>query len=98
MSHSSSSSHVGLGHYLLTWVVLMVLAGVSYGLVFVSMGPWSLAVILVIAAVKALLVGLVFMHLVDQGGTVRLAAVTGVAFVLLLTVLMAFDVVTRAVG
>lgn len=92
----SPTSSIGLGHYLVTWAVLMALGILSYGLVFVSLAPpWGIAVALFIAAIKALLVALVFMHLLQHRGSVRLVAAFGAGFVLLLVVLMVVDVQNR---
>lgn len=92
-THGSSS--FSFVHYLLTWAILMVLGLVSFGLVYAPLGGWSLTVSMVIAGVKALLVALVFMHLWVHRGAERLAAASALGLIILLTVLMTVDVVTR---
>lgn len=91
----SRSKSLGPGHHLLAWLALVLLGALSFGLSFVSLGAWSLAIALAIASVKALLVVLVFMHLSEHHGSVRLWAAAGVGFVALLVGLMTFDVTTR---
>lgn len=94
MPHSRSSS-LGPGHHLLTWLALVLLGALSFGLSFVSLGEWSLAIALAIALAKALLVAGVFMHLSEHHGSLRLWPAAGVGFVVLLVVLMTLDVATR---
>jgi cytochrome c oxidase subunit 4 len=48
--------------YIWVWVALMVLMVLTAGLSRINMGEWSTVVALVIAAIKALLVVLFFMH------------------------------------
>lgn len=93
---SRSHPSFGLGHYLLTWAALMILGIVSFGLVYAPLGEWSLMVAMLIAGIKAVLVALVFMHLLVHRGAVRLAAASGVGFIILLTTLMAADIMTRS--
>lgn len=90
---------IGPIHYVVTWVILVILGVLSLVLAEVSLGePWAMVVALCIAVVKAVLVGLVFMHLLEHRGSVRLAAVSGVSFVVLLVVLSALDVWVRPWG
>lgn len=81
--------------YLITWIALVALTALTFGLAHVPLGDWSLAIALLIAAVKALLVMLIFMHLLEQPGGRRLAMPAGLVFVGLLMTLSLLDVATR---
>lgn len=77
--------------YLLTWLALVVLATIS---LFAGATP---AVGLGIAAVKALLVAGIFMHL-SHAPSHRLVFATAIAFLLLLVLGVMADVATRDVA
>ncbi len=49
--------------YIVVWLVLLVLTGVTWGVSYISLGMGNVAVALLIASVKAGLVALYFMHL-----------------------------------
>jgi cytochrome c oxidase subunit IV len=80
-----------------TWLALMLLAGLSLFFRFQYMGAWGMPVALGIAAAKAILVVLVFMELAFEKPSVRLAFAAGALMVALMLTLMVADVVTRAV-
>jgi cytochrome c oxidase subunit 4 len=82
---------------LLTWVALMVLAGVSFGFRFAHLGTLGMGVAIGIAAVKAILVGLVFMELAFERPSIRFAFAAGLAMIAIMLSLMIADVITRAV-
>ena len=75
--------------YLLTYLALVALATLS---LLVSSGP---GVALAIAAVKAVLVAGVFMHLAKDRATHRIALILAVAFLALLVLGVLADVGTR---
>jgi cytochrome c oxidase subunit IV len=79
-----------------TWLALMVLAGVSLGLRFAHLGSLGMPAALGIAAVKAVLVGLVFMELAFEKPSIRFAFAAGLFMIALMLALMIADVVTRA--
>lgn len=79
--------------YLLAWLGLVVLATVS---LFVSGS--SLALALAIAAVKAALVGAIFMHLWGSRAVHRIVFLTAVAFIALLVLGVVADVGTRDIA
>jgi cytochrome c oxidase subunit 4 len=79
-----------------TWLVLMVLAGLSLGLRFAHLGSLGMLAALGIAAVKAILVGLVFMELAFEKPSIRFAFAAGLFMIALMLALMIGDVVTRA--
>jgi cytochrome c oxidase subunit 4 len=89
------AKHVsGLG-YLLTFVALLALATLSLLLSFLHWTTGDLVMSLVIAAAKALLVLLFFMHLIEQRSANRLVVVVSFGFAALLIGLTAADVATR---
>jgi cytochrome c oxidase subunit 4 len=85
----------GAARYLLCWLALALLTGLTFGLSTVALGRWSLPLALVIAVTKAAIVALFFMHLWDQRGASRLVLVTAVLFVVVLASLVVADVLTR---
>lgn len=81
--------------YYLTYLGLLVLTAITF---FASLYPTGLpemAVALVIASGKSVLVALFFMHLIEQRFANQLVAVVSVLFVCILVVLTAADVATR---
>jgi cytochrome c oxidase subunit IV len=85
----------GAGRYLLCWLALALLTGLTFGLSTVEMGRWSLVASLGIALTKGILVALFFMHLWDHRGASRLVLVTATLFVVVLSTLVVTDVLTR---
>lgn len=81
--------------YALTLVALLVLTALTFGLSFVHLGPWQAPVAILIAAAKALLVALFFMHLAEQTAPARMAALVGLLMGLMLIVISTLDVATR---
>ncbi len=82
---------------LLTLVALLVLAGTSLALSFADLGAASFPVALGIAAVKAVLVVVIFMEIADERPSIRFALVTGVVLLGVMMVLVVADIVTRTV-
>jgi cytochrome c oxidase subunit 4 len=85
-------------HYVWTWVALMVLAAATFVLSRLPIGGSTAhaTVALVIAMVKALLVALVFMHLLEQRSVNRIFFLIAFLFVVVFVGLTVADVVTRA--
>jgi cytochrome c oxidase subunit 4 len=81
--------------YTRTYAALLLLAAASLAISFLPLGAWGLPVSLVIAAVKALLVARVFMHLAEGPFVYSLALGLAIGLLVLLTVLTAADVLTR---
>jgi cytochrome c oxidase subunit 4 len=65
--------------YLLVYIALLALLGLTVGAAYVELGIWTVAVTLTIAIAKALLIILYFMHARYSGRLVAVAA--GAAFV-----------------
>ncbi len=49
--------------YIIVWIALLILTGVTWGVSYVNLGMGNVTVALLIASVKASLVALFFMHL-----------------------------------
>jgi cytochrome c oxidase subunit IV len=92
--HGEGASGRGL---FLSFVALMLLAGLSLGLRFAHLGSFGMTAALVIAAVKAVIVGLVFMELAFEKPSIRFAFAAGLLMIGVMLALMIGDVVTRAV-
>ena len=81
---------------LLTALALVALWAASFGLSYLDLGRASLAVALGIAALKAVLVVLVFMELLREQVSVKLAAASALLTITIFVTLVAADVATRA--
>jgi len=81
---------------LLTLIVLLVLAGVSLAFRFAHLGDFGFAVALGIAAIKAVLVALVFMEITIEKPTVRFAFAACLSLFALMIALLVGDIVTRS--
>jgi cytochrome c oxidase subunit 4 len=80
------------------WAALMLLLVMTLALAYVPMGKLSPAVGIVIAAVKAEFVVMLFMELGRARMLTRLAAMSGVVFLTALFVLTLADVLSRLAG
>jgi cytochrome c oxidase subunit 4 len=81
--------------YYLTYFGLLVLTAITFLASLHPTGLPEMAVALVIACGKSVLVALFFMHLVEQRFANRFVAVVSVLFVCILVFLTAADVATR---
>ncbi len=80
----------------LAWAALLALMLASLGSAYLKLGPWNMVAGLVIAAIKAAIVGWLFMRLRESGTLVRLVAGVGLGVWLVLVVLSGVDYETRA--
>lgn len=80
---------------LIIWVMLLLLLGLTVGLSFALTGPASLAAGLLIAAAKAGLVYWFFMHLDEESGIIRIAALGALFWLAILLLISASDFATR---
>lgn len=80
---------------LLATVGLLVLLGLTVTLSMFNLGSFSLPAAIVIAAMKTLVVGIIFMDLRHEPATVRLTAVAGLLWIVLLLSGTLADVLTR---
>ena len=84
-----------VGEYLVVYAALMILMGLTTGLAFVDLRGLSATVALVIAATKALLVILVFMHVRAASRMTQVFVVAGFYWLALLFGGALGDVLTR---
>jgi cytochrome c oxidase subunit 4 len=90
-SHAAPSLRVYLG----VFGALLVLTGVTTAVAFLELGAWNTVVALVIAAAKAALVALVFMHLRWSSRLVWIFAGGALFWLAALIVLILSDYQTR---
>ena len=84
--------------YVLAWIGLLTLLALTLGSAFIPMGFMNSVVNLAIAALKALVVAIFFMHLRYAHGLLRLAAVIGLFMLALLVGLSGADYATRHIA
>lgn len=82
---------------ILIWLALVVLLAATVGASFVLTGPLGLAVSLTIACAKAGLIYWYFMHLREEGGLQRIAALGAGAWLLILITFVSVEYATRGV-
>ncbi len=86
---------VGYGGYVLIWLVLLSLTVMTVAVVGFDLGGFTLALALLIAAVKSALVINIFMHIKFDDAIFKVfLALTG-AILIVVFVLTAFDVIYR---
>jgi cytochrome c oxidase subunit 4 len=95
MSQEHVSEHTPAARYVGTWIGLLLLTSLSFGLSYVHTGAWELPLALLIAVVKSALVLLFFMHLVEQKFINGFTVLVAVGLVGLLLSLALADVLTR---
>lgn len=81
--------------YLLTWIALLALLGLTTASALLPLGGFNLVVNLGIAAIKAALVAAVFMHVARGGTMVRVVALAGLVWLSLLIGLSMTDLAVR---
>lgn len=81
----------------ITWIALLLLAGLTFGLSFAPLGAFSLPVTLGIATAKGVLVILIFMEMVGTRVSTRLALISALFLLAIFVALAAADVLTREV-
>ncbi len=88
-NHESHENHVtGYGVYLLVWLGLLMLTGITVAVAGIDFGRITITVALLIAAIKSWLVLTIFMHLKFEDTTFKIfvfvAVITFVVFIVLL--------------
>lgn len=92
---SSEHTRVTVRACVLTFIALVLLTAVTFGLSFLHLGAFEVPVSLGIAAVKAALVLLFFMELIEESVSSRLALASGVVLLAILIAFAAADIMTR---
>ncbi len=85
-----------VGRYVAVAVALLVLLGLTLELALVDMGPLNLPVAMTIAAAKAGLVVVFFMHIRSTSRVTRFAAMAGLFWLAFMFILMLSDFITRS--
>ncbi len=86
----------GVRAYGVVLVVLLALTALTIGVSYLDLGPFNAPIAMLIAAGKASLVALFFMHLRRAPGVLWLAAAGGIFWLGILVVLTMSDVATRS--
>ncbi len=87
--------NVGYTTYLLVWLALMVLTGITVWVSYLHFGVFNIVVALLIASIKASLVALYFMHLKFEDKTTWIFVLYPIVLLALLIGLTAADVFFR---
>lgn len=88
MSHGEQHHHGGPAIYTANLFGLLILTGITVGASYIDFGPANVAIALIIATCKAILVALFFMHLKWDKPVNAIAAVAGFLF---LGIFLMFD-------
>src|SRR5262245_49183150 len=91
MSHEHSNVRV----FVIVFVALLVLLGLTVEAARHDLGRWNFPVAALIAAVKALLIALYFMHVRQSAPLTRLVVTAGVVWLAILFTLSLADYWTR---
>ena len=83
--------------YFLVFATLMVLTGLTYWVATLDLGPFNDVVALGIAATKAVLVVLIFMHVRHSTRMTKVTVVTGFFFLAIMLALTMADYLSRGV-
>jgi cytochrome c oxidase subunit IV len=81
--------------YIWTCIALLVLLAVTWSIAYVNLGPFNLIVALAVSITKAIVIALFFMHIRGSSRLLKLAAVAGVMWLLILISLTLSDYFTR---
>jgi len=79
----------------LVWLALLVLLGLTVGSAYIPLGALNSPLNLSIAAIKAALIAIFFMHLRQSSPLVRLAAAAGLFWLIFLFTLTFSDYLSR---
>jgi cytochrome c oxidase subunit IV len=82
--------------YVIVFIALLFLAGLTTAVAFVDLGPWNTPIAMAIAFVKMMLVLLIFMHLLYSPKLLRVVIVAGFFWLALLIGITLTDYHSRA--
>ena len=77
------------------WLALVLLLGLTFGLAYVPLGMGNGPVGLCIAAIKAAIVALFFMHVPRESVLIRIASTVGLSWLIVFFILTFSDYLTR---
>lgn len=100
MSQTNSVTHspmhvLPLQVYLGVGALLLVLTAVTVGVSYIPLGGFNVAVALLIASIKSLLVAFIFMHLLWDNKLMLTIFVTAILFLTIFITLTMFDTMDR---
>jgi caa(3)-type oxidase subunit IV len=81
--------------YLATGAALLALTAITVGVSFIHLGGWNAIVAVGIASIKALLVALIFMHLLYDKKVFLVIFSTAIVFLGIFLALTMFDILSR---
>lgn len=81
----------GYGVYILIWLALMTLTGVTVVVAGINLGGVTIATALIIASIKTYLVLTVFMHLRAESTTFKIFVVVAIFFLVISFILLFSD-------
>jgi len=84
--------------YFLVYVALLALLAATVALAYINLGIWNLVIAISIAIAKALLVLLYFMHVRHSKQLVKVFAIAGFLWLLILIGLTLTDYISRVGG
>jgi cytochrome c oxidase subunit 4 len=88
--YNTEHSH-GYGIYVLVWLGLLALTGLTVAVAGINIGGLTVATALIIASVKAYLVLSIFMHLKSEGKVFTIFVLVALFFLLISLVLLFSD-------
>ncbi|SEG23848.1 cytochrome c oxidase subunit 4 [Bryocella elongata] len=89
---------VSPGQYVLVYVTLLILTGVTVGAAYIPLGVFNPVVALLIACIKGAVVILFFMHAIYQSRLIKLTIGSGFFLFLVLIMMTMLDYMSRAWG
>lgn len=81
--------------YVMVFVSLLILTGLTTGVAYIDLGVFNTVVALAIAATKMMLVVLFFMHLKYSAGMTRIVVIAGIFWLAIMVSLTLADELTR---
>lgn len=91
-NHSEHTQHSnGYGIYILVWLALMSLTGITVAIAGIDMGGLTIATALIIASIKTYLVLTIFMHLRSEDITFKIFVGVAIFFLLISFILLFAD-------
>ncbi|WP_337865863.1 cytochrome C oxidase subunit IV family protein [Ignavibacterium sp.] len=90
-SENHTQHNHGYGVYILVWLVLMALTGITVAVAGINFGKLTVATALTIASIKTYLVLTIFMHLRSESKTFRVFVGVALLFLLISFVLLFTD-------
>ena len=94
--HQTNQHHiVSIPTYLVIYVALLALLGATVGVYYLNLGFWSIAIGVLIAVIKAVLILLYFMHVRFSSRLVLIFAAAGFVWLAILIGLTFSDYISR---